>query len=88
MTSTAFDAGREMGRNWVGPNGDGSMGAMSAGFVRERAEEFAAGRCFDEFRDGPTGGRGPRRRRVRERGFHIGREAASPPNPQTPETQR
>lgn len=76
MTSTAFDAGREMGRNWVGPNGDGSMGAMSAGFVRERAEEFAAGRCFDEFRDGPTEAEA-RAADEFERGFHIGREAAS-----------
>ena len=45
---SAFDLGFEMGREWVGPNGDGSMGALSLDFVYEQAERFATGFRFAE----------------------------------------
>lgn len=51
---TEFQAGFERGRSWMGPNGDGSMGSLSAEFVREAAERMAAGHRFSELTDGPT----------------------------------
>ena len=45
---SAFYLGFEMGRQWEGPSGDGSMGALSHDFVRECAERHAAGVRFDE----------------------------------------
>ena len=68
----AFSQGFEMGRNWVGPNGDGSMGALSHGFVRECAEMHAAGFRFDEL----TYVTEEEQAAADEfmRGFHAGRE--------------
>ena len=70
-----YKAGYEHGLAWDGPNGDGSMGALSLEFVREAAERHACGHLFAELRDEPT---------VDERakaggyitGFWEGREAA------------
>lgn len=50
---TAFEAGRAHGLSWLGPAGDGGMAALSWGFVREQAEQFACGFRFAELRDGP-----------------------------------
>ena len=44
----SFDKGFKMGRQWEGPNGDGSMGVLSQDFVREQAEMHAAGFRFAE----------------------------------------
>lgn len=44
----AFDAGFELGLNWEGPNGDGSLGALSLDFVREQAEMHASGFRFND----------------------------------------
>ena len=44
----AFNAGYELGLNWIGPNGDGSMGTLSLEFVRECAERHASGVRFAE----------------------------------------
>lgn len=49
-----YEAGHAHGLLWDGPNGDGSMGALSLEFIRDRAEEFACGRRFAELTDGPT----------------------------------
>ena len=68
----AFSQGFEMGRNWVGPNGDGSMGALSHGFVRERAEMHAAGFRFDELTYVPEEEQAAADEFMR--GFHAGRE--------------
>lgn len=45
---SAFDQGFEMGRQWEGPNGDGSLGSLSLDFVQEQAERCAAGFRFSE----------------------------------------
>jgi len=56
QTQTAFDAGFQAGRAWVGPEFDGSMGSGSWAFIEEQAERFACGREFRDLRDGPTEG--------------------------------
>lgn len=68
----AFSQGFKMGREWVGPNGDGSMGALSHGFVRECAEMHAAGFRFAEMNFITD----EEARAADEfvRGFHAGRE--------------
>lgn len=44
----AFDAGFQLGREWIGPNGDGTLGVLSLDFVREQAEMRACGFTFDQ----------------------------------------
>jgi hypothetical protein len=51
---TAYDLGLETGRDWIGPYSDGSLGSLSAQFIEEQAEMFAAGYRFAELDDGPT----------------------------------
>lgn len=50
----AWTEGFKAGQAWEGPNGDGSFGALSAEFIREQAETYAAGHKFSEMADGPT----------------------------------
>lgn len=50
----AYAAGLAHGRDWIGPNGDGSMGALSADFIRQAAQQYACGYDFRDLRDGPT----------------------------------
>lgn len=69
----AFNAGYELGLNWVGPNGDGSMGALSYGFVRERAEMHAAGVRFSEL--GYVTDKEARAADAFMRGFYLGLSA-------------
>lgn len=45
---SAFDQGFQLGLNWEGPHGDGTLGVLSLDFVRDQAEMYAAGFPFAE----------------------------------------
>lgn len=66
-----YRAGLQRGREWIGPEGDGSLGSLSGPFVREAAERIAGGHPFRELRDGPTAAE-TARAECYMAGFHAG----------------
>jgi len=50
----AYRAGQARRLDWLGPNGDGALDALSADFVRQDAQRLACGYLFSDLRDGPT----------------------------------
>lgn len=51
--ANAYQAGFEAGRDWIGPNGDGSLGSLSLDFIREQAEFWSCGHRFSDLKDDP-----------------------------------
>jgi hypothetical protein len=54
LMQTAYDDGYQAGSQWIGPNGDRSLGALSKDFICERAEYAVLGHRFSELKHGPT----------------------------------
>lgn len=44
----AYQKGFELGLNWIGPNGDGTLGVLSLDFIRTQAEVYACGFRFSD----------------------------------------
>ena len=50
----AYGAGKARRLDWIGPDGDGTLGALSTDFVQQDAQRLACGYLFSDLRDGPT----------------------------------
>lgn len=75
--AAAYAAGFADGLGWEGPNGDGSLGALSLEFIREMAERWACGYTFDQLVDGPSDGE-MEAAQWYMRGHYDGRSAGPP----------